>query len=137
MKERFFLVKFGFGQLDKVSLPEIEVEKAIYAQVKGIPVKLGNSYVNGRNIISITPHYHKHTGWYDSYEPTEREDWLQIKRDCPDYEGVIDAYQERVKELISTGKENLLGTLGILEPKKSDQYKRIGEVKSIGDILKK
>lgn len=134
--KRFFLVKFGFGQLDKVSLPEEEVEKAIYAQLKGSPVRLGNSYVNGKNIISITPHYHKHTGWYDSYEPNTGDDWVQIKRDCPSYDGVLEAYQERVKQLISSGKESLLGTLGTLEPKQIESSKRIGGIKSIGDLIK-
>ena len=105
----FFRVKYGYNTQDKVSIPLDELEKAIYAQVKGTPTKLGNAFVNGKHIISITPDYHKYTGWYESYEPREGDDWKQIKRDCPDFEGVIDQYTNRVKYLIENNQVKLIG----------------------------
>jgi hypothetical protein len=135
-----FRVKYGFNMADKATIPETEVEKAIYAQVKGIPVKLGNSYINGRNIIAITPNYHKYTGWNEWYEPESPDDWTQIKRDCPNFDGVLDYYQDRVRLLMSTGRENLIGQgvdLPELETPKEDAKRidRGGGMKRIGDIM--
>lgn len=109
MKKHYFKIKYGYSTSDQVSINIEDLEKAIYAQIKGVPVHLGNSFINGRNIISITPHYHKHTGWYDYYEPQSGEDWEQIKRDCPNYNGVIEHYKERVAYLLHNGKENMIG----------------------------
>ena len=109
-QERFFRIKYGYNTSDQVSITENDLEKAIYAQIKGVPIQLGNSYVNGRNIIAITPHYHKHTGWYDWYEPKDGDDWKQIERDCPNYDGVIEHYKERVNYLLQNGQEKQIGS---------------------------
>lgn len=106
---RHFKVKYGYATSDQVSITENDIEKAIYAQIKGVPIQLGEAYINGRNIISITPHWHKHTGWYDYYEPTTGDDWKQIERDCPSYEGVVEYYKNRVSHLIQTGQQALIG----------------------------
>jgi len=108
-EKRYFKVKFGFTVSDQVSIEEHDLERAIFAQVKGIPVQLGTSYVNGKNIISITPHWHKHTGWYDYYEPESGDDWKQIERDCPSYEGIIEHYKNRVQYLLQSGQVHLIG----------------------------
>ena len=107
--KRYFKVKYGYAVSDQVSIPEEEIEKALYAQIKGVPVQFGGAYINGRNIISITPHWHKHTGWYDFYEPTTGEDWKQIERDCPSYEGVVEYYKNRVSFLLQSGKQDQIG----------------------------
>lgn len=107
--KRYWRVKYGFNLDERVSIPEEELEKAIYARYKGIPVKLGENYINGSNIISISPDYHKYTGWYPSYEPKEAEDFKQIERDCPDFEGFMDYFTARVRFLMENNKENLIG----------------------------
>lgn len=107
--KRYFKVKYGFNVSDQVSIGENELEKALYAQIKGIPIQLGEAYINGRNIISITPHWHKHTGWYDYYEPDGGEDWEQIKRDCPSYEGIVESAKQKVHYLMQNGQEKLIG----------------------------
>ena len=109
MKKYYFKVKFGFEKTEYVTVDEYEVEKAIFAQIKGTPVQLGTSFINGKHIISITPDYHKHTGWNDWYEPKSTEDFLQIKRDCPDYEGIIENKKGRVIELMQSGNNLLIG----------------------------
>jgi hypothetical protein len=106
---KHFKVKYGYGVSDQVSIEESELEKALYAQLMKKPVQLGNSFVSGSHIISITPHYHKHTGWYDWYEPSTGEDWVQIARDCPDYTGVVEHYKQRVQYLLSNNMENKIG----------------------------
>ena len=110
IKEKYFRVKYGFGVMDKVSISENELEKAIYAQITGSPIHLKDSYINGRNIISISPDYHKYTGWYDSYEPKDGDDFKQIERDCPDFTGVVEQSKSRVNYLIQTGRVKDIGT---------------------------
>jgi len=122
VKEKYFKIKYGFGVFDFVSLKDSEVEKAIYAQLKGVPVRLGDSFVNGKNIISITPHLHKYTGWNDTYEPASSEDLKQIKRDCPNFEGCLEAYTDRVRGFIGNGQDKMVGTL---PPVVDDEPKRI------------
>lgn len=109
--KRFFKIKYGYNRSDYVSVEEgEELEKAIYAMMKGTVTQIGGAFVKGANIISIQPHYHKHTGWYEYYEPTSGDDWVQIERDCPDYKGVVENTKLLVSDLIATGKQNLIGT---------------------------
>jgi hypothetical protein len=107
--KKYFKIKYGYNVSDQVSIEESELEKALYAQLMKKPVQLGNSFVSGSHIISITPHYHKHTGWYDWYEPSTGEDWVQIERDCPNYSGVVEHYKQRVQYLLSNNMENKIG----------------------------
>jgi len=111
---KYFRVKYGYSVADQVSIEEEDLQRAIMARIKKLPVQLGNSYISGGNIISITPHWHKHTGWYDWYEPKDGDDFAQIKRDCPNYDGVIEAHEAKVYELIQTGKEKLLEKHGYI-----------------------
>ena len=109
-EKRYWRVKYGYNVSDQVSIEEGgELEKAIYAQIKKIPIQLGGKYVNGSNIIVIEPHYHKHTGWYDYYEPKDGDDWKQIERDCPPYGGWLEYYKTKVSLLI---KENRVSDIG-------------------------
>ncbi len=107
--KKWFKVKYGYSVSDQVSIPENELDKAIYAQREGIVVQLGNTTIQGRSIISITPHYHKYTGWYDWYEPRDGDDWKQIERDCPDLSGVIEEHKNYVTMLTGTKQIKLLG----------------------------
>jgi hypothetical protein len=103
-QERYFKIKYGYSMEDQVSIPEKEVQKAIYAQITGKPVQLGSSFIKGSNIISISPHYHKHTGWHDWYEPKGGDDWKQIERDCPNYDGVLEWHKNKVSGYITSGE---------------------------------
>lgn len=105
----YWRVKYGYSTSDQVSIEETELEKAIYAQLTGNPVQLNNSFINGRNIISITPHWHKYTGWYDYYEPNDGDDWKQIERDCPKFDGRLEHYKSRVQFLLQNGRTNEIG----------------------------
>lgn len=109
-KERFYKVKYGYGAADQASIPESRLEKAIYAQAAQLPIQLNNSFVNGKHIISITPHYHKHTGWNEWYEPKDGDDWAQIQRDCPKYDGVMEYHADRVSFLMSHNRTKEIGT---------------------------
>lgn len=138
MKKRYFQIKYGFNVSDSITVSGAEVEKAIYAQIKGVPVQIADHYINGKNIIAIRPAYYKHTGWHDWYEPTNGEDWEQIKRDCPSYDGMIEAYKNRVAGYIANNQLHMIGKaseiLQIQEPTVSDDpilNEAIGDLSSI------
>lgn len=135
-KNRKWRVKYGFSSLDFEIIDEKDLEKAIYAQLKQIPIQLGKSFINGKNIISITPNYHSHTNWQPMYEPNSGEDFAQIKRDCPNYDGVIEAYKIKVAGLIQNHQENLIGKT-LIEEKPQIENKPISEdVKKLADKFK-
>ena len=108
--EKYFKIKYGFKSTDFVSVKEGgELEKSIYAMLKEQPVTLGGKMINGKHIISIEPDYHRYTGWNPEYQPSSSEDYAQIKRDCPEFEGVFDNFKSKVVRLLSTGQANLIG----------------------------
>jgi hypothetical protein len=110
MKELRFKVKYGYTAMDRVSITDFELEKALYAQRFGIPVLLGGKQISGKEIKVIEPDYHYYTGWYESYVPNSGEDWLQIERDCPPMlENIIRHKRERIDYLISSNQKHLIG----------------------------
>jgi hypothetical protein len=110
MKELRFKVKYGYTAMDRVSITDSELEKALYAQRFGIPVLLGGKQISGKEIKVIEPDYHYYTGWYESYVPNSGEDWLQIDRDCPPMlENIIRHKRERIDYLISSNQKHLIG----------------------------
>ena len=141
--KKFFKVKYGFGVSDQVSISENELDKAIYAQREKVVVQLGNAAISGSHIISITPHYHKYTGWNEWYEPKDGEDWKQIQRDCPNFDGIIEEHKDYVMELMQGNNLRAIGK----RDWESEDRKEItdgnqtnpfdSELKSLSDILKK
>ena len=60
-----------------------ELEKFLYAQRYEKVVASKGKQINGRNIIRIEEDWHYYTGWNVGYEPTDADDFKQIKRDAP------------------------------------------------------
>jgi hypothetical protein len=120
-----FKVKYGFKSDNFISIEAGgELEKAIHAWQTGSIATLGGKMINGNNIISIEPDYHYYTGWYDHYLPTTGDDYAQIERDCPDYDGVLDHYRNRVQHLLDSGRAVDIGkgvSIPLLDkPKEND-----------------
>lgn len=110
-KARYFKVSYGYKALDYVSVPEgAELEKAIYAMISRHTVSLGDTLIQGRNILHITPHYHRYTGWWESYQPKSGDDWRQIERDCPSFNGVFEDHVTKVKRLVQKNQTEMIGT---------------------------
>ncbi len=108
--EKWFKVKYGFAPTDIVSIKDDELEKALYAQKYGVVVQLGDKQINGKYIISIAPNFHKYTGWLDTYEPKDADDWGQIARDCPkELDEVIKMKRDRVDYLVKNNQRQLIG----------------------------
>ena len=107
---RYWKIKFGHKPTEFVSVEEGgDLEKAIYSMMTGTPTQLGMKFVKGTHIMSIEPNYNIHTGWNDFYEPTNNNDWEQIKRDCPNYEGVLEEYKQKIIHLQNTNQISLIG----------------------------
>lgn len=102
-ESRWFRVRFGYAKGEFVSIPETKLATAIYAKQTGSSFAYGNVFLDGREIKNITPDYHKHTGWNDDYDPHNTQDMLEIKRYCPNYDGVMDAATELA---IRAGRDN-------------------------------
>jgi hypothetical protein len=109
MKNLYFKIKFGYGKKDYVVLDENEVQRAIYAMYSDKPIQLGEIFIRGSNIISITPHYHAYTGWNESYEAKEAEDFLQIEKDCPNFTGRLETIKNHVIKLVQEKKLSEIG----------------------------
>lgn len=104
-----FKVQHGYDKGKYIVIEEKDLQRAIYAWLEQIPLVIGDGMIHGKSILSIEPHYHYYTGWNDSYSPHTGEDWAQIKRDCPDFTGIIEGTITEVKRLISTGQVHLIG----------------------------
>jgi hypothetical protein len=142
MIEKRFKVRFGYTAMDRVSIDESELEKALYAQRFGVPVLLGGKQISGKEIKVIEPDYHFYTGWYESYVPNSGDDWLQIERDCPsDLENIIRHKRERIDYLISTNQKNLIGRNVVIPEldKTKEEVKQLPPdiQKQLGDINNK
>lgn len=112
-----FKVRYGFDKLATLSIDAgPDLERAIYAWVEQIPVTIGDKMIQGKHIISIEPDYHYYTGWYESYQPSTGDDFAQIERDCPNFEGYVDAYRQRVMNLIGTRQTQMIGKGEPIQP---------------------
>lgn len=132
--KKYFRVKFGYGKQDYVSVDELDLQKAVYSMFAHKPVQIGDVFVQGDKIISITPHYHKYTGWNEFYEPREPEDFLQIKRDCPDFEGYVEATKNHVAMLMQNGRVNEIGKEEVIMLEKPKEL--LDVVKMLSDNFK-
>jgi len=130
----YFKVKFGFGVSDYVSVDELELQKAVYAMFSKKPVQLGSVFIQGDKIISITPHWHKYTGWNEFYEPKDADDWYQIKRDCPDLEPVIENTKNYVAQLMQSGRVSEIGKEQVSQIEQKDFLS--GMVNALADSKK-
>lgn len=131
-----FKVRYGFDKMSHVRIEAgPELEKVIYAWRKQIPVTLGDRIIQGKHIISIEPDYHYYTGWYESYQPVTGDDWAQIDRDCPKFDGYIEAYRNRVNDLIERGKTNLIGMQKPLEIGGAIDVTERGGAKSMREVM--
>lgn len=104
LKERYYKVKYGYGVMDFISIPEKELARAINAWKNNLLYDFADKMVKGAEIKTIEPHYHRYTGWNEGYEPKDSEDYRQIKRDCP--EGILEGIEGAKQFLLDGGKPN-------------------------------
>ena len=115
-----FRVRYGFESTANFKVEAgPDLERVLYAWLEQVPVTLADRMVHGKHIIAIEPDYNFYTGWYESYKPTSGEDWKQIARDCPDFDGYLAAYKNRVLGYIQNGQIRKIGTEPLLILEKS------------------
>lgn len=115
--QKYFKVKYGYDVMDFISIPEEELPRAIKAWQQGMIYEYDGSMVKGSEIKTITPHYQKYTGWNESYEPKDSDDFKQIEKYCP--KGLRDCIENAKSFLLNGGnpasyKTVLLGNETIL-----------------------
>lgn len=125
-----FKVKYGFSKSEQVSVDAGgELEKVIYAWAEHLPVTVGGVMIHGKHIRAIEPDYHYYTGWYPNYEPSNGDDWAQIERDCPDFDGYLSAYVNRVRSLSEAHRADEIGRGEPIElPQKNTQVSSYAQV---------
>jgi len=108
--KRYFRVRYGYNNSEFISIPEEYLAKAIYSKQKHTLFSHNDKIIDGKEMKTFTPDYHKHTGWNEWYEPKDSEDFKQIERDCPSYDGYIDKATNLAVEATRTGNIKLLST---------------------------
>lgn len=110
-KELRFRIYYGYSPSDYLCIKESELERAKYAWQTGSGFSSGTKTVSGSEFKRIEEDFRYYTGWYDTYNPKEKEDMLQIKRDMPDknlFEKRLGLADNRVKYILRSGKTELL-----------------------------
>jgi hypothetical protein len=136
---KYFKIKIGYDEHEFIPIDEKELPTAVYCfmtESKGI---FNNGVCRGKDIIAISEDWHKAMGWNPTHV-MENEDWAEIKSKgiLKKYTGVIGYVKEKVQELMNNGQTNLISKMEVPDHvDDSEGDKRIGGMKSIGDILPK
>ena len=67
---KYYRVQYGFGKDDFYSVDEMELPKALKAQMMGAIVVLKEGTLNGERIITIKPDYNRLMGYHRDYTLT-------------------------------------------------------------------
>lgn len=136
---RHFLVKYGFSRDEVIQIDHTEVEKAIYAHLKGITVAFKNGSVSGDRIIAIVPDFNSELGWgldhkLDSYDYGDL-DRVGLREK---YQSFLSEIKEKVQYLMQTGQTNLIGkNAKIPELERPITETRAGKSKSMKELIEK
>lgn len=109
-KEIRFKVKYGFKTSEQKSVNIGQLEKIIYGIQTDSMVTVGDRMIKAKNIVSIEPDYHYYTGWNSSYEPKNKEDFEQIKRDAPVFDGILEKVNHKVSDYINNNNLQAIGS---------------------------
>lgn len=77
-------IVYGYRSDEYVSIGEEYLEKAKYAWItKKVFSAPDGKMISGSEFKRIEPDFRFYTGWFDSYNPSEADDFKQIERDVP------------------------------------------------------
>ena len=125
----YYRIKTGYGKNEFISIGEDELESAIYSFMSDTKGVFSAGVVRGKDIISITPDYHKALGLSNTEWELDQDDWAEVAK-LGIKKNLIDIYNKatfRVKYLIKTKQENLIGTNTAIDIQQIEN-------KSLGDI---
>ncbi len=135
-KNKYFIIKTGYGEREFISIDETELDTAIYIFMTDGKGVFKNGVVRGKDIITIREDWHKEMGWNYLHE-MDVLDWEELnnKGISKKYSGIISLAKDKVQYLIKTGELHLLGKE--VEGFKPELVSGRTGLKSIGEILKK
>lgn len=107
--EYFRLYRFGDERIG-IPITRAEAERAIYAQATGRVFLSKEGSISGSSISAVLPDFNRALGYNEDYR-LQGEDRQDIKRYAPEYIGAFEELNKRVKHLIDTKREHLIGTL--------------------------
>ena len=128
----YYRIKTGYGKNEFISIGEDELESAIYSFMSDTKGVFSAGVVRGKDIISITPDYHKALGLVNTEWELDQDDWAEVAK-LGIKVSLTKTYEQatsRVKYFIKTKQENLIGTNVKIETKQIEN----NEDKVIKDI---
>ena len=81
-KLKYYRVKIGYAPDAFISIDEMELAKALRAQVRGTVAIFADGSVSGNSIMTIMPDYQRMMGWRRDYALTG-EDYAEIGNVLP------------------------------------------------------
>ena len=135
-KQPKYRIKYGPWSTDFILIEGDELESFFYAKRLGafFSGKLGG--VDTTKVIAYDPDYKETYGAMPEYELVG-EDHNEIRAVHGDLRSHIGRAEDRVRYLIETKREHLIGkNVPLPELDKPTTERRVGEMKRIGDITK-
>lgn len=127
MKKAEYFRLYRFGD-EKIGIPitRAEAERAIYAQATGRVFLSKEGSISGSSISAILPDFNRAMGYNEDYR-LNGEDRQEIKRYKPEYIGAFEELNIRVKHLMETKREHLIGTLVTIPELEREVPKQISD----------
>lgn len=130
-----FQVKYGTWSTDFIVVDGDELEKLHYAKRKGAFFTGKYGDVDTTKIISVRPDFKETYGAMPEYELVG-EDYDEIERTHGDIRSLVGKAEDRVRYLIETKQENLIGTgAKIPELERPTVERREGRTRSVKELL--
>lgn len=131
-----YKIKTGYGELDFVPIDQSELETAFYAFLSESKAIFKQGVVRGKDIISISPDYHKVMNWNYTHK-LDVDDFAELRSKGIENKAMnlLETAKEKVQYLIQTKQEHLIGkNVDVGLPARDE--KRGGGIKSIGELIK-
>jgi len=106
----YYKIIHGYSAEDYIEINEDELEKAFYVFLTKKDAVFSGGAIKGNNILMIKPDYHRTMGWNRGYK-LEDFDYAELSSKGIDrkMQGILENTKEKVRYLISTKQENLIG----------------------------
>lgn len=110
MKTLHYKVVFGFDAEDYVPISAEELEKAIWAHMRGKNVAFEQGSVSGERIVAVQPDYHSAMGWNRGYT-LGADDYAELTQYGVDkkHSKFLAHAKDRIQYLVETKQEHLIG----------------------------
>lgn len=110
MKNLYYKVVFGFDAEDYVPISAEELEKAMWAHMRGKNVAFEQGSVSGERIVAVQPDYHTAMGWNRGYT-LGADDFEELAQYGVDksHQKFLRIAKDRIQHLVENKQEHLIG----------------------------